>query len=235
MLTFYYNPLSPNCRRVWLTLLEKNLAFNPVILALNGDQWTPEFTAVNPFHHVPVLQDDETQLIESLAILDYLDLQYPEPVLTPQDSKLLAQVRMVQFLTVNELMPGLMLHIYAEPCSPQFIKSQQQLELSLVFLSDLLQDAPFFGGESLSVADIVSGTVIPLLQKMGVDLSPYGALHQWCDRIQSRRSWKITAISEQGWYEFQRRIQVMARLRQKTQSSIQLKPILPKQTDGGVA
>ena len=37
MLTFYYNPLSPNARRVWLTLLEKNLPFESVILKLDGD------------------------------------------------------------------------------------------------------------------------------------------------------------------------------------------------------
>lgn len=38
MLTFYYNPLSPNERRVWLALLEKGLAFEPAVLELNGDQ-----------------------------------------------------------------------------------------------------------------------------------------------------------------------------------------------------
>ena len=38
MLTFYYNPLSPNARRVWLTLLEKGIQFESVLLNLNGDQ-----------------------------------------------------------------------------------------------------------------------------------------------------------------------------------------------------
>lgn len=48
MLTFYYNPLSPNVRRVWLTLLEKGVTFDTVLVKLDGDQLQPEFLEINP-------------------------------------------------------------------------------------------------------------------------------------------------------------------------------------------
>ena len=43
MLKFYYNPVSPNVRRVWLTLLEKEIPFETVLVKLDGDQLQPDF------------------------------------------------------------------------------------------------------------------------------------------------------------------------------------------------
>ena len=72
MLKFYYHPLSPLSRRVWIALLEKEISFTPVIINLqDGEQFKRDFLAINPFHHVPVIIDDGLRIIESLAILDY--------------------------------------------------------------------------------------------------------------------------------------------------------------------
>lgn len=79
MLTLHHDPISPNSRRVWLTLLEKGLEFDLVEVNLDGEQFSPEFLEISPFHHIPVLVDDGFSLIESLAILDYLESKYPSP------------------------------------------------------------------------------------------------------------------------------------------------------------
>ncbi|MEM7650253.1 MAG: glutathione S-transferase family protein, partial [Cyanobacteria bacterium P01_A01_bin.70] len=83
MLTFYYNPVSVNARRVWITLLEKQLDFDSVLVNLDGDQFSDDFTALNPLQRVPVLVDNGVRIVESLAILAYLDAQYPAPPLMP--------------------------------------------------------------------------------------------------------------------------------------------------------
>ena len=72
MLKLYYTPLSLNARRVWVALLEKQIAFEAIELNLDGDQFGPDFLAINPFHRIPVLIDGDLTLVESLAILDYL-------------------------------------------------------------------------------------------------------------------------------------------------------------------
>ncbi|NES46537.1 glutathione S-transferase family protein [Moorena sp. SIO2C4] len=41
-----------------MALLEKQIDFEPVEIKLDGDQFTPEFIEINPFHHIPVLIDD---------------------------------------------------------------------------------------------------------------------------------------------------------------------------------
>lgn len=232
MLTFYYNPLSPNARRVWLTLLEKDLPFEPVVLKLNGDQYQPDYLAINPFHHIPTLVDGDVKLMESLAILDYLDAKYSEPCLLPKSPGLLAQVRMVQLLTANELLPNVLPLIYADESSPQVQNSRQQLAVTLKFLSELLGDTPWFGGDRLSLADIVVGTVIPLLRRLDYDLSTFGGLVDWCDRITARPAWQQTQLSSEGWVEFQRRIQLMAKRRYKTFHQTTLKPITQKPKRG---
>lgn len=109
MLTFYYHPLSPISRRVWLSLLEKQIPFESVLVNLRGEQNKPDFLALNPFHHVPVIIDDGFKLIESLAILDYLEEKYSHFVsLCPESSaQERAKTKMIQMVTVNELVPKL--------------------------------------------------------------------------------------------------------------------------------
>ncbi len=106
MLTLYHAPISPNSRRVWIALLEKGLDFHLVEVKLDGEQFQPDFLEINPFHHIPALVDDGFNLVESLAILDYLEAKYPAPALLPVEAKDIAVVRMVQLGTNNELLPA---------------------------------------------------------------------------------------------------------------------------------
>jgi glutathione S-transferase len=55
VLTLYHSTISPNSRRVWITLLEKGLEFELVEIKLDGEQFKSEFLAISPFHHIPAL------------------------------------------------------------------------------------------------------------------------------------------------------------------------------------
>ena len=72
MLTLDHAPIFPNSRRVWVTLLQKWLKFELVEVKLSGEQFLPDFLELNSFHHIPALVDDGFNIIESLAILDYI-------------------------------------------------------------------------------------------------------------------------------------------------------------------
>lgn len=61
---------------------------------LKGEQLKPEFLAVNPQGALPALVlEDGTTLVESLAIIEYLDETHPNPPLLPKDAKGRARVR----------------------------------------------------------------------------------------------------------------------------------------------
>lgn len=154
MLKFYYNPLSPNARRVWLTLLEKEISFESILVNLDGDQLQPDFLTINPFHHIPVVVDDGFRVVESLAILDYLENKFPTPAMLPTEPQNLATVRMVQMVTANELFPQVISLIYDSEDSPQFLQAKQHIDLVLKFFTVALGVSTFFGSEQLTLATI---------------------------------------------------------------------------------
>lgn len=199
MLKLYHNPLSTNSRRVWIALLEKEIEFELVPLKLNGDQFQPDFLAISPFHHVPVLADGDFHLIETLAILDYLEAKYPAIALLPQDAKDLAIARMVQMVTVNELTPAMSPFVRqtfgGAGDAEKLEKGRQQVAAVLQFFEELLGDKAFFGSSAITLADVVAGVSVPWLPELGVSLDNYPKLQAWSERLNSRPSWQQTQAS----------------------------------------
>lgn len=197
----YHTPISANSRRVWVALLEKNLDFELVEIHLDGDHLQSEFVAMNPFHRIPVLVDDGFTVFESLAILDYLETKYPEPAMLPKDPQDLAVVKMVELVTVNELAPALY-PLSSEKMGwgtpePQVIeKAKEKVNTVLTFFEGLLDDRPFFASNSVTFAECVAGTVVPLLSWVGVSLDGYPKIQAWCDRLLARPSWQQTQFTE---------------------------------------
>lgn len=193
----YHMPISPNSRRVWITLIEKGLEFELIELKLNGEQFQPDFLAISPFHHIPALVDEDLNLVESLAILDYLEAKYPTPKMLPKDAKDLAIVRMVQMVSVNELLPAvtplmpIMLNLPGKNAEA-IEQAKTKIITSLTFLESLLDHRPYFGSENLTLAEVVAGTIVPLLPRGGVALDDYPKLSAWCDRLVSRPAWQTT-------------------------------------------
>jgi glutathione S-transferase len=207
VLTLYHSPISPNSRRVWITLLEKGLEFELVDIKLNGEQFTPEFLAINPFHHIPTLVDDGFNLVESLAILDYLEAKYPAPAMLPKDAKDLAIARMVQLVTVNELLPAattFLPQILGLPgANPEKIeKAQRKIATVLKFFENLLDDRPYFASHNLTLAEVVAGTVVNVLPSIGISLNEYPKLNAWHDRLIVRPSWQATESTPEAMEAF---------------------------------
>jgi glutathione S-transferase len=167
---------------------------------MDGDQYQPEFLALNPFHRVPVLVDEGFRVVESLAILDYLEAKYPTPALMPTDAKAVANVRMVEMVTANELMPAILPMSYqmlgmAEQDPQKLEQGKQQAVTVLSFFESLLSDRPYFAGEQLTLAEVVAGTVVPHLPSLGISLADYPKLSAWCERLMERAAWATTHIS----------------------------------------
>src|SRR5208283_3389583 len=102
----YYNPLSPNVRRVRLTaavlgieLEEKKLDF------AKGEHKNPEYLALNPNGAVPTLVDGDFVLTESRAIMQYLASKKPESGLVPRDEAGRADVTRWQFWDASHFSP----------------------------------------------------------------------------------------------------------------------------------
>jgi glutathione S-transferase len=197
MIKLYRTSASFNSLRVWITLLEKGLDFSIEEVQLNGQQFQPEFLALNPFHHIPVLVDGDIKLIESLAILDYLEAKYPQPRMLPTNPHDLAKVRMVEMLTVNELAPALnplfpKILGLGEGDPTQVAAALTKIDTVLQFFEGLLDDRPFFGSDTITLAESVAGTVLLNLTVAGITLEKFPKLSGWVDRLMSRPYWLET-------------------------------------------
>jgi GST-like protein len=72
MIKFYYSG-APNPTKVALFLEEAGLAYEPIpVDTRKGDQYKPEFLALNPNAKVPVIVDGDATVFDSNAILLYL-------------------------------------------------------------------------------------------------------------------------------------------------------------------
>ena len=73
--------------RVRIALALKGLSYDYVSVHLgSGQQFQDDFTAVSADALVPVLEIEGMRLTQSMAIIEYLDQQYPQPALLPSDA-----------------------------------------------------------------------------------------------------------------------------------------------------
>ena len=70
-----------------------------------GQHKTPEFLARNPQGLLPVLEDDDNTVLQSLAIIDYLDSKCPNPRLIPEDVADRSQVNALSQIIACEIHP----------------------------------------------------------------------------------------------------------------------------------
>ncbi|MEP7349075.1 MAG: maleylacetoacetate isomerase [Sphingorhabdus sp.] len=91
---------SSACYRVRIALNLKGVAYTAVPTnLLEGGHKSPEYVARNPQGFVPMLSIDGHDLTQSLAIIDYLDVKYPEPKMVSAEpatrAKTLAQTLVI--------------------------------------------------------------------------------------------------------------------------------------------
>ena len=92
----YWGSGSPYAWRVLLALVHKHLPYQSHLLQFSKQEHqSPQMLALNPRGRVPVLKDNDYVVFESLAVLYYLDLKYPEPPIfgrTPEEAGVIMRV-----------------------------------------------------------------------------------------------------------------------------------------------
>jgi maleylacetoacetate isomerase len=94
--------------RVRIALNFKGLPYEYAVVHLTkggGQQFAPEFRAINPDALIPVLDDDGQRLTQSLAIIEYLEETHPEPPLLPRAPLERAYVRALALGIACEIHP----------------------------------------------------------------------------------------------------------------------------------
>ncbi len=102
---------SPYVRRVEMALIEKDLAYEKIVLSRDaGELKSAEHLARSPHGKVPALVDGEVSLYESQAIIEYLEDAYPSPALLPSDAAGRAGLR-IEEIECQEYFMGAMMSV----------------------------------------------------------------------------------------------------------------------------
>jgi maleylacetoacetate isomerase len=171
--------------RVRIALNLKGLAREDVFLHLErGDQFAPNYRALNPQMVVPTLIDGETRLFQSLAILEYLEEKYPKPPLLPRDIAARAWVRGLALINIADSHPLIVpriRHYLTDELglgeAPLRGWIGHWLGAGLAAMEALLaghaESGRFCHGDTPTIADIGVVTQVTPARTFGVDLAPY--------------------------------------------------------------
>jgi len=100
----YWRSLAAYRVRVALTL--KGIPFEEVSVNLaSGEQFGNAYSSLNPQHVVPLLKHDGHEIVQSLAILEYIDDIWPSPKLIPSAPIDKAEVRALALITIADTHP----------------------------------------------------------------------------------------------------------------------------------
>lgn len=203
-ITVYGIPGSPFVRSVEVALREKGLDYRLQAIAPDEAKGAAHLRR-HPFGRVPAFEHDGFALYETQAIIRYLDQLYPEPALTPADPK--AAARMHQMIGIiewyffpkaaapiafNRIIGPLLLGL---PCDETAIaEALPMAQTCFAEFDRLLGDKPYLTGESISIADIMLGSLLDLLSETheGRDLVSGTRLAPWLERVKARPSFLAT-------------------------------------------
>lgn len=184
--------------RVRIALNLKQLTFEnlPVHLVKNGgEQHSTDYKTLNPAELVPVLVDDDLSLNQSLAIIEYLDETYPQPVLLPEEPAARARVRALALDIACDIHPLNNLRVLQYLTDPLALTEQQKLNWISHWLSTgfsaleqrLKQSAgQFCFGDAVTLADLCLVPQVYNAQRFALDMSAFPtvmAVHHNCQQL----------------------------------------------------
>ena len=183
-----------------LALEEKEVAYTLAPVEIFGAEGVPaEHWHRHPFGRIPVLAHGGLQLYETAAITRYVDEAFAGPALQPRDAA--ARARMNQAIGILDsyayrpMVWGVFVERVRIPMNGGVSDEQKiadavkQSVTCAKVLSDLLGDAPYFGGETPSLADLHA---YPMLCYFGLTeegqsvLQQHAALARWLQTMKGR-------------------------------------------------
>ncbi|ABW26267.1 glutathione S-transferase N-terminal domain-containing protein [Acaryochloris marina] len=186
-----YTYTTPNGRKPAILLEELGLPYTLHKVDLGkGEQFSPEFVALNPNSKIPAIKDEDTgvTVFESGAILIYLAEKTEK--LLPTDAASRAQVMawlMFQMAGVGPMF-GQLGHFRRSAPEPieYAINRYEQEALRLVkVLNRQLQERDFIAGE-YSIADIATYPWVAAYEYVGLSLDPFPHVQAWLERVGQR-------------------------------------------------
>ena len=157
MMKFYFN-LSPNPMKVALALEEMGLPYEPMpVDTRKGDQFAPDYLALNPNGKTPTLVDGDTVVFDSNAILLYLAEKSGK--FAPTDGKARGEFLSWMMFVASGVGPFSGQAVHFKHFSPEKVhyaheRYQFEAERHFKILNARLADQDYLAGNAYSVVDM---------------------------------------------------------------------------------
>ena len=146
-----------------------------------GEQTQAAYRKINPAGLVPYWIDNDLELAQSLAIIEYLDETHPKPPLLPADAKGRAIAREIALVAVSDIHPIGNLRVLNrliemgidEPTRAAWSKHWIETGFDAVEARLTRLPGPFALGDKPTLADICIVPQVFNARRFGVDLAPY--------------------------------------------------------------
>ncbi|MBV1907972.1 MAG: glutathione S-transferase N-terminal domain-containing protein [Kangiellaceae bacterium] len=188
-----YTDATPNGLKVSIALEEMGLEYNAQQIYLGGEQFTDEFTELNPNNKIPVLVDDGVVMTESGAILMYLAEKTKRFI----SDNFIERSKTVELLMFQMASLGPMFGqflVFAAAWDNKFPEVTQRYfkEVSRILsvLNTRLANQDYLAGEQYSIADIACipwirlCSIHPAAESFG--LNNYANLNNWWKQVSVR-------------------------------------------------
>lgn len=199
--------------RVRIALNLKGIAYDTVAIHLRrNDQSKPDYHAINPQGLVPTLEDGGRKLIQSLAIIEYLDEVHPEPPLLPKDPADRARVRALAEIVACDIHPinnlRVLRYLMRELGHDEAAVAKwynHWIAVGFDALEPLLatdaKTGAFCHGNTPSLADIALVPQVVNAERYKLDLKPYPFLTRIFDNCMRLEPFKSAHPNNQPDYE----------------------------------
>ena len=180
-------PISGHAHRVRLFASLAGIPHEVIDVDLKaGEHKEAAFLALNPFAQVPVIEDGETVVCDSNAILVYLARRYA-PQYIPEDPQGEAEVQRFLTLAAGELAFGparaRLITVFGAPFDAELCKGIAAKLLSK--LEGHLEGRKYLVGASPTIADVAIYSYTAHAPEGGVALEPYPNVQRWLSAIES--------------------------------------------------
>jgi maleylacetoacetate isomerase len=181
--------------RVRIALNLKGIVCDTALVNLQaGDQSSSDYRAINPQGRVPALEIDDHILVQSLAIIEYLDETFPNPPLVPSDPLARARVRGLANIIACDIHPlnnlAVLNYLRDELSVDEEKRTRwyrhwvaQGFDGVEPLLANSSETGSFCHGNSPGLADICLIPQVFNAQRFDCDLSPYptiGRIYDAC-------------------------------------------------------
>jgi glutathione S-transferase len=183
----YYHPISGHAHRarLFLGLLGLEHELIEVDLA-KGAHKSPEFLKLNPFGQVPVLQDGDTVIADSNAIMVYLAKKTGATNWLPEDAEGAARVQRWLSIAAGQIAFGpaaaRLITLLGAPFDSNEVISRAHAVLGNI--EDHLKTNSWLAASHPTIADVALYSYIARAPEGNVDLAAYSKVRDWLKRIE---------------------------------------------------